>query len=87
MINLPEILYYTNEIWYFINKISCARELDLWYLTLDTWKMRVLITAKIELNSEMDKGNEGKKKGGKRDEKGKWREGKKDEKNIESKYT
>lgn len=49
--------------------------------------MRVLITAKIELNSEMDKGNEGKKKGGKRDEKGKWREGKKDEKNIESKYT
>lgn len=52
--------------------------------------MRVLITAKIELNSEMDKGNEGKKKGGRRDEKGKWREGKKgkkDEKNIESKYT
>lgn len=36
--------------------------------------MRVLITDKIKLNSEIEKGNEGKKKGGRRGGKGKWRE-------------
>lgn len=45
--------------------------------------MRVLITDKIELNSEIEKGNEGKKKGGRRGEKGKWREGRKGKKDEE----